>query len=400
MILPSDKGKSVCVLTTEQYQSKVNDLISDQQTYEQLQKDPTTSYTRKVREALKTIENKGNLSRSQYLKLYPSDRSAPLFYGLPKVHKEGVPLRPIVSSIGSATYEISKFLVGILSPLVGNTEFSVEDSNDFVQFTKTLSLADDEVMVSFDVQSLFTSVPTDVACEVARSRLESEFEREESIIRAKTSLDVEDIILLLRLCLNTTYFQVNGQYYAQKQVTAMGSPISVVVANLFMENIEEKALQSFTCEVKVWKRYVDDTFVVLKAKDLDALHGHLNTQADGVAFTVEREKDGCLPFLDVEVRRADDGMLRTGVYRKSTHTDRYLDFNSHHSMQHKESVVRSLVNRGRVLPSDETGRKKRSKIHRQNSRGQQLPSAFYPEYPPQNAGKADWGRKRDTRQTG
>ena len=65
----------MCVLSTEQYRSKVNELVSDKQTYEQLQKNPTASYTRKVREVLKSIEVKGNLTRAQYLRLYPSDVS-------------------------------------------------------------------------------------------------------------------------------------------------------------------------------------------------------------------------------------------------------------------------------------------------------------------------------------
>ena len=63
MILPSDKGRSVCVLTSEQYREKVADLLADEETYEELQRDPTSSYTRKAREALKCIEDKGNLTR-------------------------------------------------------------------------------------------------------------------------------------------------------------------------------------------------------------------------------------------------------------------------------------------------------------------------------------------------
>ena len=105
MVLPSDKGKSVCVLTTEQYRSKTNELLSDSETYEEVQRDPTALYTRKVREVLKSIEVKGNLSRGQYLRLFPSDPSPPLFYGLLKVHKQGVPLRPIVSTVGSVIYD-------------------------------------------------------------------------------------------------------------------------------------------------------------------------------------------------------------------------------------------------------------------------------------------------------
>ena len=141
----------------------------------------------------------------------------------------------------------------------------------------------------------------------------------------------------------------------------MGSPVSVVVANLFMEDLEEKSLRSFSQEVKVWKRYVDDTFVVVKREQVDALHEHLNEQVSGVSFTVEKKQDGVLPFLDVEVKRNQNGSVGTTVFRKVTHTDKYLDFNSHHSRQHKESVIRSLVKRGNTFPSDEQERLREAK---------------------------------------
>ena len=109
-------------------------------------------------------------------------------------------------------------------------------------------------------------------------------------------MDVEDIVMLLRLCLDTTYFQVNGAFYKQKRGTAMGSPVSVVVANLFMEELEQRALESFAHPVKVWRCYVDDTFVVMKGDLVDSFHEHLNSQAAGVAFTVEREKEAFFHF--------------------------------------------------------------------------------------------------------
>ena len=124
-----------------------------------------------------------------------------------KVHKPGVPLRPIVSTIGSVSYPLAKHLARLLGPLVGNTDAHVKDSREFVSFVQTLSLDEDEMMVSFDVKSLFTSVPTDVACEVARKRLEIENEKNDSSVFANTGMDADDILRLLRLCLDTTYFR-------------------------------------------------------------------------------------------------------------------------------------------------------------------------------------------------
>ena len=132
------------------------------------------------------------------------------------------------------------------------------------------------MMVSFDVQSLFTSVPTDIACDVAKERLEAKDQKGDSVVLANTGMDVQDILHLLRLCLDTTYFYMNGEIYKQKKGAAMGSPVNVVVANLFMEKFEQTALHSFTHPVKVWKRYVNDTFVIIDKDHVDALHDHLN----------------------------------------------------------------------------------------------------------------------------
>ena len=365
MILPADKGRSVCVMTCEQYQSRLETLIGDHDTYTELDRDPTGRYTREVRGALKDLEQQGKLDRKTYLKLYPSDPTPPLLYGLPKVHKQGVPLRPIVSSIGSVTYQLSKHLASILSPLVGKSEHHVKDTASFKESLRDVTLSDDETMVSFDVKALFTSVPTEAACEVARQRLEEEFLDEESKVRAETALEVEDIIKLLRLCLGTTYFRVNGKFFKQKWGTAMGSPVSVVVAILFMESFESSALQSFPHPVKLWRRYVDDTFVILKKDQVGELLDHLNAQHERIEFTLEEEKEGSLPFLDVKVHRLGGGTMKTEVFRKATHTDKYLHYESHHSSQHKASVPQTLFTRAsRLTTTPEDEERETGKIER------------------------------------
>ena len=126
----------------------------------------------------------------------------------------------------------------------------------------------------------------------------------------------------------------------------MGSPVSSVVANLFMERFEEGALQdAIAFQPRIWRRYVDDVFSIVLRSMVSKLLLHLNGMDENIRFTTEQEKDRCLPFLDVSVRRRDDGSLRTGVFRKETHTDRTLAFNSHHAQSAKRAVVRALLDR-------------------------------------------------------
>ena len=133
----------------------------------------------------------------------------------------------------------------------------------------------------------------------------------------------------------------------------MGSPVSVAIANLVMEDVEERALASYDIQLPFWKRYVDDIFTVVCVDWVQHLLEHLNSIECSIQFTVEVENDGKLPFLDVNVYRESDGSLNTSVYRKPTHTDRYLDFASHHPFSHKRAVVRTLCSRASTHSSSQ-----------------------------------------------
>jgi hypothetical protein len=135
----------------------------------------------------------------------------------------------------------------------------------------------------------------------------------------------------------------------------MGSPVSVVMANLVMEDVERRALSTLSTPPRYWKRYIDDTFAILSKDLVDEFLGHLNSIETAIQFTVEKEStDGRLPFLDVCVQRNDDGTITTSVHRKPTYTNQYLAFNSHHPTAHKVSVVKTLMKRASTLCSSVT----------------------------------------------
>ena len=125
----------------------------------------------------------------------------------------------------------------------------------------------------------------------------------------------------------------------------MGSCISPVVANIFMEYVERQALASFRKPPKIWIRYVDDIFCITNYSIIDEFLQHINSISPNIQFTVEIEKDRSLPFLDVQITRNANNTLRTTIYQKPTHTNRYLQFDSHHPRHHKIAVAKSLFNR-------------------------------------------------------
>ena len=123
----------------------------------------------------------------------------------------------------------------------------------------------------------------------------------------------------------------------------MGYAVSSVVANLVMENIETRALETFADPPRLWKRYEDDTFVIMKRSKLSEFLTHLNTIERSIQFTMEKEKEGCLPFLDLLIKRSASGHLLSAVYRKPTHSDRSstLDQNTLYSISNQSLTLSS-----------------------------------------------------------
>ena len=103
MIITADKGMSLVVMDTVEYKKKAEELLQ-QPTYQPIPTDPTSKYKNKLISMLKSIKAEGGISEAVYKRLYPTEAGSPKLYGLPKIHKEGMPLRPIVSSIGAVTY--------------------------------------------------------------------------------------------------------------------------------------------------------------------------------------------------------------------------------------------------------------------------------------------------------
>jgi len=168
-------------------------------------------------------------------------------------------------------------------------------------------------------------------------------------LKKRTSLTVDDIIQLLSFVLKTTYFSFGGNIYQQKFGTAMGSPVSPLIADLFMENLEQKAIDTapVTCKPRLWKRYVDDILAIIPKGTTEELNTHLNNVdiTGNIKFTNEEMTDNSIAFLDVNITVKADRRLKTQVYRKKTHTNQYLSFQSEHPVTHKLGVVRTLLDR-------------------------------------------------------
>ena len=136
----------------------------------------------------------------------------------------------------------------------------------------------------------------------------------------------------------------------------MGSSLSPVIANMAVEDLEQQALSTFHNLRSIWVRYVDDVYAIVKTENVDAFHKHLNTINFSIQFTLEMETSGSIAFLDVLLTRELDGSLSTSIFRKPTHTGRYLPFNSHHPFSQKVST-QTLYSRAEKIINNESNRK-------------------------------------------
>ena len=246
----------------------------------------------------------------------------------------------MVSCVNTFAYDLSAYLANILSPLTRKSEYTVTNSAHFVSSNETI--LDNEIMVSFDVESLFTNVPIDAIVQAALQKLEND-----PCLADRTTLMSVQIADLLTFVLRSIYFLYNGSIYEQKD--DMGSPVSAVIANLHMESFEEQAITTSSYEPRIWKRYVDDTFTILDRENVDDFLQHLNNQQPSIRFTMETEKDNKLALLDTAVLREPEGRLTTSVNRKPMHTDQYLAYDSHHPKSVKRGIVKYLYKRTKRL---------------------------------------------------
>ena len=328
IILPADKGNVTVVLNTVDYESKIRNLL-DNPNYKKLTSNPTN----KIDTLTKKLIKSSTLKKEDHWMVMEKAPRTPVLYGLPKIHKPGAPLRPIVSTIGGPTYKLAQFLSKKLQPLTGKTTSFIKDSPHFIELIKDVRIGPEDLLVSFDVESLFTNVP---------------------LVDTMTILEdmfPEDIRKLFRHCLTSSHFTFKGEFYQQTEGVAMGSPLSPVVANLFMEHFEKKVLDKTPHKPALWLRYVDDTFVIWPhGKDkLESFLSELNNAHPNIKFTCEMETNGSIPFLDVLVTRKNDGTLGHKVYRKPTHTGRYLNAHSHHHPAQKRGIIATLATRARRI---------------------------------------------------
>jgi hypothetical protein len=239
---------------------------------------------------------------------------------------------------------MSKWLAEKLQPIRERlSENSLKDTFAFVERINDVNIAR-KAMMSFDVTSLFTNVPVletvDFLCDYIAS---------EGIDIGLSTIRLKELILR---CTLDVPFQFNGNIYRQIDGVGMGSCLGPLLADVFMSKLEKTVLSSRIEQLDMYLRYVDDIFIICSSEvNTSTLLEEFNQAHHAIKFTMEIESNEQLPFLDVLLRRREDGTISRNVYRKPTSVGQYIHFYSFVPLKRKRNLIKNLTFRARKICS-------------------------------------------------
>jgi hypothetical protein len=340
VISRADKGNAIVVMNKEDYVRRAKVILSGKQFQPVTDKTMELSHKEKDMNAyLRELYKDGKMEKKLFWRLRSTSASLSVMYGQPKVHKAGYPIRPIISSIGSYNYNLSKYLAGLINQHRTKRPASyIKDSFTFVDIIRKFPSRTTQTMCSFDVESLYTNVPVKEAIEIALDELYKKDSKVDS------ALNKNQMRKLMNFAVRDVPFRFFNDQYVQVDGVAMGSPLAPILADLFMTKMEQKLNRFSTNRPKIWLRYVDDVFCIFEI-NMDKIHEFLeriNKWHPNLRFTVEFEQNKRLPFLDVLVVREPDTYITT-LYRKPTHTDLYLLWESNQCRKYKLGLIKTLM---------------------------------------------------------
>ena len=234
----------------------------------------------------------------------------------------------------------------ILQNYCGKTSSFVKDSTDFIKKIKHLSInPEEETLVSFDASALFTSIPETVAQQVINSKI-STCTNFTNFCKIPTGKFIKLLEFTITNASSASARNSINNYRVQPGVHL--SSLSLQICCL--EHFESLAIPSSPTLIKWWFKYVNDVYSITRKGQVKKLQGHLSSIDPHIKFNMELPGTDGLPFLDTLTKPTPNSIEST-VYRKPTHTDRYLDYNSNHSISAELSVIHILIHKAKQVCS-------------------------------------------------
>ena len=299
--------------------------------YEELPNDANPEYKAKINDKIDELLSKELINDFEASNLKQGSRT-PHFYGLPKMHKEYItfpPLRPICSGFNSCTAKISEFIDAYLKPLAQNTSSCIKDTSDFVERIESdvapTTISSKTILATMDVSSLYPNIDHEEgvkACEYALNK-------------RKTPLISTSVLTgLIKTVLKSNTLKFGERFFHQIKGTAMGTPMAVNFANLFLAKFETEMLADYKKKFKklptVWLRYIDDIFFTWDYDETSLKHfinfrnnySSNQNMKSNITFTADYSTSEVY-FLDTKIKFKGERLI-SELYSKPTASFQYL----------------------------------------------------------------------------
>lgn len=349
IIKPADKGSATVIMDKQDYLTEGYRQLSNTMHYRKIGEPVHPSIKNKVNTILQNLANKRTITKKQFEYLQVPDNPKPRkLYLLPKIHKDPdkwtvkdkiPPGRPIVSDCSSDTYRVAEYIDHFLAPQATKHASFVKDTPDFLKKISQIRPNPNSFLVTIDVDSLYTNIDNKDGLEAVRKIFE---------LHSDTKRPDQEILDLLKICLENNDFMFNGEWFLQIWGTAMGKKFAPNYANIVLALWEAGALSKCSLKPDIFLRYLDDIFLVWSHSEeefwqfFETLNNHHPTIK--LKATIHRTS---IDFLDVTVfkgaRFSATGQLDTKVYFKPTDTHELLHKLSYHPKHTFKGILKSQI---------------------------------------------------------
>lgn len=300
MIAKADKGRTIVIIDKDLYKWKVTDFVQENH-YEQLHKDPTESYHKQTQKA---IQDSNALIDKQRRK-YPAQikPQAPKLNAQIKIHRDNAPVRPVVKNIHAPTYKLAKFLTKWLSetlqlPNAIVTQNTIQLAHDL----NAIKLEETHKLTTFDIKDLYVNIPIEEVIQTTKTLLHNK----------KLDNTLQQTILLLHTILTQNYGQFDDKFYQPNKGTTMGSPLSSLIAEIFLQYYEDHIIKNNLENKKIifYNRYVDNILIIFDSWKTTAeqIQNYMNNICQQLKFKQTVEENNSINYLDLTLTRQNNAI--------------------------------------------------------------------------------------------
>lgn len=345
IIKEADKGGAVCVWRKDLYVAEGEKQLGDAKFYKQLEGDITNNIHKDVTSVISKLVDTKDLPQGAKSLIVRAPRCA-LFYLLPKIHKIGIPGRPVVSNVSCPTYLISKYLSNLLKPLVRKCPTYIKDTTDLLHKVASFKFdndSPDNCLFTMDIKGLYTNIPNGDGLNALKHYLDT---------RDNPSVSTTTLVRLAELVLKQNCFEFNGKYFSQINGTMMGTPFGVEYSCLAVAYQEKMIFEQYTGEKPIlYLRYIDDVFGIstLPKGELDIFLQYVQDFHPSLKYTCDVAKE--VNVLDTKLKVVGVCVEST-LYCKPTDTHSYLQYDSSHPTTCKNNIPYSQYLRVRRICSN------------------------------------------------